>query len=299
MPITLHTHSGQFCCHASGRLEDVIKSAIEKGFKCIGLSEHMYRTREQDLYPEEKEANVNCEKLKETWIEFVKEARRLQKKYSNQINILVGTETENIHSDSINEIKNITEKYPLDYMVGSVHHVNEIPTDFDKEMYNEALKTVPGNSNDLLFQAYFDSQYQLITQLKPLVIGHFDLIRMFYPDTKFSEETWNKIKRNVQAVIEYGGLFEINSRAWKKGLPYAYPFKDILQYIISSNGKITLGDDSHDPSQVGLFYDKLYDYLKEMNITKVYYLERNNDTNTTNIKQMENILNHEFWMKKQ
>jgi len=58
MPITLHSHSGQFCCHASGMLEDVVLSAIEKGFVCIGLSEHMFRTREQDLYPEEIEVQI-------------------------------------------------------------------------------------------------------------------------------------------------------------------------------------------------------------------------------------------------
>jgi len=295
MPITLHTHSGQFCCHATGKLEDVVLAAIEKGFVCIGLSEHIFRTRTQDLYPEEIEMNVDCQKLKEIWINFVKEARRLQKKYSDKINILVGTETENIHKGTIQEIKDIIKEYPLDYMVGSVHHVYEIPTDFDNEMFNDALTKSPEKTPDSLYQSYFDLQYDIITQLQPKIIGHFDVIRMFTPEAKLSDKTWEKIKRNVNAVNAYGGIFEINSRAWKKGLEFAYPFKDILQYIISKDSKITLGDDSHDPAQVGLHYDKLYNYLKEMNIKKVYYLERNAESSEIIEKTINNIQDKSFW----
>lgn len=53
MPFSLHSHSGQFCKHAKGTLEDVVKEAIRQGFELYGLSEHVPRYRPQDLYPEE------------------------------------------------------------------------------------------------------------------------------------------------------------------------------------------------------------------------------------------------------
>lgn len=53
MPFSHHSHSGQFCRHAKGNLEDVIESAIDKNFRLFGLSEHAPRYRQQDLYPEE------------------------------------------------------------------------------------------------------------------------------------------------------------------------------------------------------------------------------------------------------
>jgi len=53
MVVSLHSHSGQYCKHAKGNLEDVVKRAIEKGFEIYGLSEHMPRYRDCDLYPEE------------------------------------------------------------------------------------------------------------------------------------------------------------------------------------------------------------------------------------------------------
>lgn len=57
MPYSFHSHSGQFCHHGYGKLEDVVKEAIRKGFKVYGLSEHMPRFEQGELYPEEIEAS--------------------------------------------------------------------------------------------------------------------------------------------------------------------------------------------------------------------------------------------------
>ncbi|CAG8665158.1 24188_t:CDS:10 [Gigaspora margarita] len=54
MPFSHHSHSGQFCEHAKGNLEEIVKEAIKKKFLVYGLSEHCPRYRIQDLYPEEK-----------------------------------------------------------------------------------------------------------------------------------------------------------------------------------------------------------------------------------------------------
>lgn len=53
MPFSHHSHSGQFCKHASGSLEEVVQEAIRQKFIVFGLTEHVPRYRLQDLYPEE------------------------------------------------------------------------------------------------------------------------------------------------------------------------------------------------------------------------------------------------------
>lgn len=53
MVVSIHSHSGEFCHHATGDLESVVEAAIQKGFIIYGLSEHMPRYRTCDLYPEE------------------------------------------------------------------------------------------------------------------------------------------------------------------------------------------------------------------------------------------------------
>ena len=52
MPYSFHSHSGQFCSHGEGTLEEIVRAAIEKRMQVLALTEHMPRD-EQDLYPEE------------------------------------------------------------------------------------------------------------------------------------------------------------------------------------------------------------------------------------------------------
>ena len=96
MPFSYHSHSGQFCMHATGLLEDMVKGAIAKGFTHYGLSEHMPRSRINDLYPEEVDANMTPEKLWSVFHEYVQEARRLQELYKESIHIIVVRERERV-----------------------------------------------------------------------------------------------------------------------------------------------------------------------------------------------------------
>jgi len=95
--------------------------------------------------------------------------------------------------------------------------------------------------------------------------------------------------------VDYGALFEINSRAFKKNLPYAYPFLDILKVIKEYNGKFTISDDSHGPNDVGLHYANLKNYLLENQINTIYYLERDNVTQTVVQKAKSDILQLSYW----
>lgn len=52
MPVSTHSHSGQFCAHASNTLEEMVQAAIAKEMRVYALTEHMPRGPE-DLYPEE------------------------------------------------------------------------------------------------------------------------------------------------------------------------------------------------------------------------------------------------------
>ncbi len=52
MPYSHHSHSGQFCNHATNTLEEVVTKAIERKMEMFALTEHMPR-EEGDLYPEE------------------------------------------------------------------------------------------------------------------------------------------------------------------------------------------------------------------------------------------------------
>lgn len=81
-----------------------------------------------------------------------------------------------------------------------------------------------------LFAKYFDNQFELIDRLRPEVIGHFDLCRLYYPDTNFKEypEVWAKIERNIELAVSYGALFELNASAFRKGWKTGYPGAEVF-----------------------------------------------------------------------
>lgn len=280
MPVSLHSHSGQFCRHATHSLESVVRAAIDKGFISYGLSEHMPRNRLKDMYPEE--VGMELSELVEQFDAFIKEAVRLKQLYSSEIELLVGMESEFINQSVTFDLLDQTltrHQVSLDYLVGSVHHVNEIPIDFDLATFERAVLSFQGNSLLLppiyqLCAAYFESQHTLIEQYRPEVIGHFDLCLLFNPDLDLQSEplVWNKVKRNVKLAISYGALFEVNSAALRKGWSTPYPSPPILKLIISLGGRLTLSDDSHGCDRVGLNYEGTLEYLKSNHVQTLWYL---------------------------
>ncbi|PVU99177.1 hypothetical protein BB559_000939 [Furculomyces boomerangus] len=289
MPFTYHCHSGEFCLHASGKLEEVIMQAISLGFKVIGLSEHAPRNRTEDLYPEE----VNVEYLAESFSNYVLEARKLKTKYKDQIEILIGMETEWILGGISDNQIGFLKEFDLEFIVGSLHHVKGIPIDFSKELYTKAIEVCGGIN--LLYENYFQEQFDMVDKLRPDIIGHFDLIRMFGDGHPLSSKAYEIVNRTVDLAISYGALFEINSRAYKKSLPYPYPHPDVLKIIIDKGGKLTVSDDSHSPDQLALFYPLMVEYLLEMNIQTIYYLTKDQSTNKVIVKEYENFFDDRFW----
>lgn len=123
-------------------------------------------------------------------------------------------------------------RLPFEFFVGSVHHVHTIPIDYDTAMYNQA-RDVAGGTDERLFEDYFDSQLNMLQKLKPLVVGHFDLIRLKSadPNATFIQypTVWEKIRRNLQFVAGYGGMLELNSAALRKGMSEPYPKGEICK----------------------------------------------------------------------
>ncbi|KAI9469470.1 hypothetical protein LPJ78_000280 [Coemansia sp. RSA 989] len=296
MPFTFHSHSGQFCRHAKGTLEGVVKAAISKHMMVLGLSEHVPRSRPQDLYPEE--SDLSPDDLHQAFNSYVEEARRLRAQYADQIHILIGAETEYITGTTIAELKQLRSQYGLDFLVGSLHHVNGMPMDFSPDLYEQIVEHCHGDRSEM-FRRYFDEQLELLQQLQPEIVGHFDLIRIFHPysqgipDPLLDSEIRKLALRNIDYAISYGALFEINSRAWKKGLRDAYPQRDLLQEILQRGGRVTISDDSHGEQDVCMHYDRLLAYLREMGITRLHYLHR--DADGVKVRALDGATTHDFW----
>lgn len=240
----------------------MVQTAISKKMKVFALTEHMPRDVE-DFYPEEVfkfpslsrtiantsqiDSHPNAESLARVTDMFYAEATRLRSKYKDQITIPIGFETEWIRPRTLQLVRDLQKKYEFDMFVGSVHHVHTIPIDFDKAMYEDA-RAKSGGSDEQLFEDYFDSQFEMLKELKPPVVGHIDLIRLYSEDPNGSfqrwDGVWSRITRNLQFIADYKGLLELNSSALRKGMTEPYPKVEICKVCILSSFS------SHLPSNV-------------------------------------------------
>ena len=179
------------------------------------------------------------EQLSQMFEEFLQEAHRLKNIYADRIVLLVGLETEFITNDDGAGLERLLVRHGshIEYLVGSVHHANGIPIDFDLPSFQRALDsfTDPQTSDhsqalERLLHFYFDKQFDLMRRFHPEVIGHFDLCRLYRPALRFQDypAVWEKVERNVHYATEYGALFELNAAAFRKGWDDAYPGSDVV-----------------------------------------------------------------------
>lgn len=210
-----------------------------------------------------EQESLGLKHLSDLFSSYIVEAHRLKSLYASQITLLVGLETEVIASpsspsSSYDALQTLLDEHgdKIEYLVGSVHHVNEVPIDFSEEMWKEAVRslspssplsqptpateTAASFSDGLLghyFAAYFDAQLTIMERFHPEVIGHFDLCRLYVPNIRLDspaytyegEEVWKKVVRNVDYAISYGACFEVNAAAFRKGWGTAYPGEEVLK----------------------------------------------------------------------
>jgi histidinol-phosphatase (PHP family) len=168
--------------------------------------------------------------LHDTFDRYYATALHLREKYAPQIRLLIGFETEYIRPACIQATQQLLQKYKFDFVVGSIHHVRGIPIDYSADLWEKA-RDVCGGTDEALFAEYFDEQFALLRGIKPPIVGHFDVIRLWAPDKLVRLQqwpaVWEKVVRNIDEVNSYGGAFELNSAAFRKGFPEAYPTSEI------------------------------------------------------------------------
>src|SRR5690625_906674 len=166
----LHTHH-YLCNHALGTIRDYIESAINQGFHIIGISDHtphFYGNKDQ-IFP-----GITM-RISEFPL-YIEEVRKLKKEYEGKIDVLLGVESD-FFPQHIKVYENQLKQYPFDYIIGSVHFVDNISI-FDKRRWEgltelEKVKTK---------ESYFDLIQQAAKCGLFQIIGHLDAMKGMYPE---------------------------------------------------------------------------------------------------------------------
>jgi len=250
--VSLHGgHSGEFCSHAKDHLEDIILRYIDLGFTKVGITEHIPPAHEDFIYPDEKMLGLTVENLEKRFAAYFQKLRSLQKKYASEIQIFAGMETET-YAGYAAHIKTLISRFNPDYIVGSVHHVNDICFDYSREDYDRVVALC--GSHEALYEQYFDHQMDMILTLKPFVVAHFDLVRIFDPEYEkrlLIPSIREKILRNLGLIKSLNLVLDFNLRPLKRGEKEPYITISIRKTAKEMGIPLVPGDDSHGVSEAG------------------------------------------------
>ncbi len=252
--ISLHGgHSGQFCDHAKDSLEDIIQAYISKGFRVVGISEHMPMPSDDLLYPDEIELGLTAAGLKKRFAIYFETLTQLKHKYQDKLTIYRGFETEMV-TGAMDFAKQLIREFKPDYIVGSVHHVNDRCFDYSQAAYDAIVRDC--GSVAAMYLNYFDAQFEMIRTLRPFVVGHFDIIRIYDPDyiNRLEQPAIKeKIVRNLKLIKALGLVLDYNQRPLARGETHPYLEPVILKLAKAMQIPVVPGDDSHGAAQAGGF----------------------------------------------
>ena len=161
---------------------------------------------------------------------YVQEAQRLKEKYSDKIHIVIGCESEMVREESSEDVRKLAARHKLSYIMGSVHHVDGVPIDYD----DATLAKVENKygSTEALFVRYFELVKQMVEEQQPTIVGHFDLIRLLRPEQDLTAPILAAADAAMDAAIAQGCLFEINTSGLRKGLQGPYPHLDLAKVAL-------------------------------------------------------------------
>ena len=256
----LHTHT----TYGDGRdkPEDMLRTAIERGFDAIGFSEHSYNKHSRSSFI------MTLEKTQE----YVREIRALKEKYRGVIDVFCGLEYEFL-SDHATDA--------FDYLIGSVHYLdcNGTPRSFDGGLEStvEYVKEYFGGDGMAFAKCYFETLATLPARGRFDIIGHFDLVSKNNDKAGFFDPHAKEyLQAGYAAIHALRGkipLFEVNTGAIARGykqIPYPQP--EFLRELHACGFGAVITSDCHDRTYLDCAFDDARALLASVGYTSRFIL---------------------------
>ena len=256
MIANFHTHTT--FCDGKNTAEEMVLSALEKGFTALGFSGHGVTTFDPH-YCMQDVAGYRAEIL------------RLQEAYKDRIAIYLGAE-----EDCLEPV----DRSLFTYIIGSSHYVQVgekiWSVDSKRETFLQLL-TLFGGDPAKLAEAYYSRFCTYILDRKPDIIGHFDLITKFTevdaPNLLEDSAYLQVAEKYIEVAAKSGCLFEVNTGAIARGLRRTpYPCVQLLHRLKKLDAKLILSSDSHRADTLDCAFRETKALLRELGFTQLMTL---------------------------
>ena len=261
MPLLANYHTHTIFCDGKNTAQEMADQAFRLGFKHLGFSGHMDPDNSMD------------------WPVYCAEIRRLQKQYEGRMEILCGTELDNLYDP---------ETIPgADYVIGSTHYVDvdwerPLSVDHTPQQIRFLAEEFFGGDYYRLAKAYYALETQIYDRTGCTFVGHFDLVVRFNDDLHFLDESDPRYTGPALEAMEYlvkeGVPFEINCGAFNRGRKKElYPNRFLLKKLKEFGGEILINSDAHQRELLNGGFDTAVRTALECGFTHTNLLVRGKD----------------------
>jgi len=213
---------------------ELVEHARGNGVNELGISDHFAVTPNG----QSPGWSVQAEKL-DAYVEDVLRAAR----NTDDLSILLGAEVD-FFPETLEESISLLRPYPFDFLIGSVHFINEFVIDLNTDSWNELSRKEINQA----WQAYWSHIAEAAKSGYFDFIGHFDLPKKFrfYPDVDLTADALAAL----DAITAANAALEINTSGWHKPVEEAYPRLFYLEEARRRNIPVLINADSHYPNHV-------------------------------------------------
>lgn len=255
----LHTHSTY--CDGLNTPEEMVQTALERGFDSLGFSGHSY------LFYSDY-AGLSMERQDA----YVREIRRLQQVYGDRIKLYLGLEVDMYAQGDFSV---------YDYLIGSVHYlkIGEEYVGFDgnAEKMQRVIDGWFGGDGNAYVKEYFRQLALLPEYGKFDFIGHFDLVSKNIEKANLfdydSDAYLGWATEAAEALLPHIPFFEVNTGAMSRGIRTTpYPSARITKMLRELGFKPIITTDCHVADRIECGVDVAKECLKEAGFREHFVL---------------------------
>ncbi|HWD19733.1 MAG TPA: histidinol-phosphatase HisJ family protein [Verrucomicrobiae bacterium] len=231
-PPDYHMHT-PLCRHAVGEPSEYAARAVGAGLTEIGFSDHS---------PMRQDDFDNWRMRLDQLDEYVEKVRRAQKDFPD-LQIKLALEADYIPGYE-DWVRDLAERHPWDYFIGSVHYVSESwaiddPTHLSKWKERDPYE---------VWSVYFDRLAMAASSGLFEIIGHADLPKKF--NVRPTQDCAPLYIKFLDAARRAGVAIELNTAGLRKDCKEIYPCRALLELAHARQVPITFGSDAHAPGEV-------------------------------------------------
>lgn len=233
--VDYHIHTAR-CGHARGEMAAYVEQAARAGLPEMGFSDHIFMYW---LPPEQRDPELAMPE--DQFDAYVEDVLRLRREFP-EIEIRLAVEADFI-VDHERTLAGILDRYPWDYVLGSVHFIGDWGMDDSRFIQRYDAWDI-----DELYEHYFALVLRAAESGHFDTIAHLDLVKKFgHRARKELTDLYGRVARGLAVA---GVAVEVNTAGLRKPVGELYPHLDLLVACRKAGVPATLGSDAHAPEEV-------------------------------------------------